>query len=47
MTNIGNNKETHDIMENSVYTPSEVLERIMQEEKKEYSCLLYVVFYWE
>lgn len=47
MTNIGNNKETHDIMENSVYTPSEVLERIMQAGKKEYSCLLYVVFYWE
>ena len=34
MTNIGNNKETHDIMENSVYTPSEVLERIMQAGEK-------------
>ena len=47
MENVGDNKETHDIMENSVYTPSEVLERIMQAGKKEYSCLLYVVFYWE
>ena len=34
MTNVGNNKETHDIMENSVYTPSEVLERIMQAGEK-------------
>lgn len=34
MTNIGNNKETHDIVENSVYTPSEVLERIMQAGEK-------------
>lgn len=46
-TNDGNGKEKHYIMENSVYAPSQVLERIMQAGEKEYSCLLYVVYCWE
>lgn len=33
-TNDGNGKEKHYIMENSVYAPSQVLERIMQAGEK-------------
>lgn len=34
-------------MDNSVYTPEQVLEKLYRREKNEYSCLYGVVFYLE
>ena len=46
VTNNGNGKEKHYIMENSVYAPSQALERIMQAGEKKNTpacCTLYIV----